>query len=142
MNAHCPISNVNIPRFLAIILAGFIFVFGFEFVWHGMLLMDHYEATMHLWRPKAEMQAYFPYVLATQLAFVAALAFVFTRNYEGKGLSEGLRFGLALGVLLGIGQFGMYAYMTIPLALAALWFVGAVFEVAGLGLLFALIYRK
>ncbi len=142
MITHCPLTGVNILRFWTTILIGFIFVFCFDFIWHGMLLADKYEATLDLWRSKEEMNSYFPWALGNQFAFVLALAFIFTRNYEAKGLSEGLRFGLSMGALLAVMSFGLYPYMPIPLCLATLWFVGTFIQVIGLGLVFSSLYRK
>ncbi len=51
---HCPITGINIPRFLAAAAAGFVFIFGFEFLVHGKLLNDLYDQTGHLWRRKIQ----------------------------------------------------------------------------------------
>ncbi|PCJ97024.1 MAG: hypothetical protein COA45_10410 [Zetaproteobacteria bacterium] len=139
---HCPVTGVNIIRFWSMSLIGFIFVFGYDFVFHGVLLQEQYQATQHLWRGLDEMQLYFPVAMAAQLALSVTLAYVFTRNFEGSGIGEGVRFGMALGLVLGVASFGIYPYMPIPLSLAVLWFCGTFFEVLGLGVIFSLIYKK
>ncbi len=138
----CPLTGVNIMRFLATILAGFVFIFAFDFVYHAILLEGQYASTAHLWRPQETMEEFFPLAMLCQLAYTIALAFVFTRNYEGKGLGEGVRFGLAIGGLLGVAQFGIYPYLPIPFTLAALWAVGTLIQITGAGVVFALVYRK
>ena len=133
---------MNKSRFLLSVLIGFVFVFIFEFVFHGVLLGDMYEQTADIWRTEEEMQSFFHWALLSQLVFVVALAFIFTRNYEAKGIGEGARFGLMFGAFVGVLQFGMYPYLPIPFILAVLWCVGAVLEMVGLGVVFSLLYKK
>ncbi len=138
----CPITGVNIIRFLVAVIVGFVFVFGFDFVFHALLLEDQYKETAHLWRPQETMEMFFPVAMASQLAYVTAMALVFTRNYEGKGIGEGFRFGILIGILMGVAQFGIYPYMPIPLTLALAWLAGTLVQCTVLGVIFSLLYRK
>lgn len=140
MGLHCPVTGVNIPRFLITVIAAFGFIFGFEFAYHGILLKPAYEATMHLWRPEADIIALMPYSFAVQLSMAVLITglFAFTKR---TGLKNGLRFGVILGLLLGILQLSAYTYLPIPLELATAWFSGAFFETLGVALLAGLIYK-
>ena len=133
---------MNKQRFNLCVLAGFIFIFAYEAVFHGMLLKPLYEQTANLWRSPEEMQNFMAIIIAVQLSITAVLAYIFTRNYEGKGIGEGIRFGLMIGLFSGIAQFGMYSYMPITMNLAISWFGGAIVEMIGLGIIFALIYKR
>jgi len=132
---------MNAKRYLMAALAVFVFFVVFDFVWHGVLLADIYNETQALWRPEAEWQALYPWTLLLTLAFAALIAFLFTRNYERKGMGEGLRFGLYIGLLIGLMHAGAYFYMPIPFALAGLWFVGGVLWGLGAGVILAALYR-
>ncbi len=132
---------MNTKRYLLSAVAAYVFMFAFDFVWHGLLLNDQYEASQTLWRPEADMGTYFPVALAIGLALAFLIAFIFTRNYENRGLAEGAGFGLFLGVFLGLTAFGIYPYLAMPFGLAALWFVGGMIEGVGTGLVIALVYR-
>jgi MFS family permease len=133
---------MNVKRYVMAALAAFVFLQAFEFLWHGLLLHDlYYEPTKQLWRPESEMGAFFPVAVAVGLLFAAVVAFIFTRHYENRGPGEGLRFGLYIGLLIGLVMFGFYPYLPIPLGLAVLWFVGGVIEGVGMGLVLALVYR-
>ena len=132
---------MNTKRYTLSVFVGFVFVFLFEFMFHGNILKSTYESTAELWRPEEEMEHFLHWMTLCQLGFVAALAFIFTRHYEGKGIPEGVRFGLMLGVLIGIGQFAVYSYMPISMGLALAWFGGAVVEMVGLGIIFSLLYK-
>ncbi len=133
---------MNIKRFLLSVLACFIFVFFFEWLFHGMILSGIYESTAQLWRTKEEMAGYMPWAIFSQMAFATIFAWIFTRNYEGKGLGEGVRYGLPMGLFIAVMQFGSYPYMPIPLTLASAWAAGAVVEGTSLGIILSLTYKN
>ena len=133
---------MNMARLTLSTLAGFIFVFIFDFIFHGKLLLPLYIETAELWRSEEEMQDFFVWGILSQLAYTAVLAFMFTRKYENKGLGEGIRFGLMFGMLLGVAQFGIYPYMPIPLELALAWVGCSILQITGLGAVFSLTYKE
>ena len=140
MDKHCPVTGVNIPRFLASAAAGFVFIFVSDFVIHGQILADTYAQTPDLWRPHDEM--IMEWMMGGQILLALITAFIFTRNYEGKGLKEGLRFGIMLGALFAVMMSFSYAWMPISLMLALSWAASGIVQGLGLGIIFALIYRK
>jgi hypothetical protein len=121
-------------------LAVFATVFAFDGFYHGMLLKSAYEATASLWRPEAEMEQMFMWCLAMHAAVAFLFVWLFTRNYEGKGIGEGIRFGLPLGALLGVLNAGAYIYMPIPESLALAWLVGGILRGVVMGIVCALVY--
>lgn len=139
---HCPITGINILRFLIATIAGFAFLFATDFVIHQHLLMDLYEQTKELWRPPEAMMSFFPLMLGSQLLMSAITAMIFTRNYEEKGIMEGVRFGFLLGLLFALMMSMSYVWMPIPIALAGSWGAAGLFQGLGLGIIFALTYRK
>lgn len=142
MTMHCPITGCNIPRFLIMIIAGFAFLFGYDYVVHHILLMDLYEQTSDMWRPMEEMESFFPFMLARQVLLVTIIGYIFTRNFEGKGIGEGIRFGIPIGLLLALEMASSYIWMPIPLNLALSWAAGGLGTGIALGVIFALIYKK
>lgn len=139
---HCPITGINIPRFLVSVIAGFVFIFGFDFIIHGQVLADLYAETADLWRPPEEMETYFPFMMGSQLLLALITAFIFTRNFEEKGIGEGIRFGLLLGTLLALLSATTYVWMPIPLLLAVYWAAAGLMQGLGLGIIFGLLYKK
>ena len=133
---------MNMKRFLLCVVVGFVFVFLYEFVVHGVLLKPIYEATAALWRSEEDMKSLCPYGMLVSLAFVSLVACIFVKNYEAKGFGEGVRFGFLLGLLMGLIPASFYLYMPIPGTLALAWFFASFVETIGLGILFAFIYRK
>lgn len=133
---------MNKMRYVIAVLVGFIFISVLDFVFHGIMLAPMYEETAQLWRSEEEMKTFFPLAMAMQFLIVAILAFIFTRNYEGKGIGEGVRFGLMFGLLIGALEFALYPYMPVPISLGGAWVVGALLRAVGLGVIFSLIYKK
>ena len=112
-------------------IAGFIFVFAFDFLVHGMFLKEAYADTADLWRPEGEYKM--PFMLASQLLFVITMTFLFSRNNEGKGLKEGLRFGAFVGLVLASLPLASYSYMPISFCLTACWMGAAFVKSVGTG---------
>jgi ABC-type transport system involved in cytochrome c biogenesis permease subunit len=133
---------MNVKRYVAASVATFVFIFVFEFLWHGQLLGGLYQATQSLWRPQTEMGTYFPLIPLYQALLALVIVFLFTRHYEGKGIGEGIRFGFYIGILLGIVAASMYVFMPIPGILALGWFAGSFIVGLGSGVIASLVYRR
>ena len=130
---------MNVPRFIISSIVVFVFVFLFEFLFHGVFLTGLYEETTHLWRPVGERNMAF--ILMSQIFFSFIAVFIFTRNVEGKGICEGFRFGLYLGLVLGSLQLATYFYLPIPLTLTLGWVAAGVLKGLGSGIVSSLIYK-
>ncbi len=132
---------MNYKRFLISTALVFVFILIFDWVFHGILLMDMYKDTVHLWRPGSERMNFFPLLLLFKIILAAVLTYIFTCHYEGKGIKEGICYGLCIGVLMGVLAARMYCYMPIPFVLAAAWFVGGVSVGLGSGIIMSLTYK-
>jgi hypothetical protein len=135
-------TQLNTTRYLLAALAVFIFTFVFDYVVHGNLLLPLYNETPDLWRTAEDMQANFHWALMSQAFMALVITFLFTRNYEGKGTQEGVRFGFYVGLVLAAPQIGMVAWMPISPTLAFLWAAAAIIYGIGTGVVAALVYRK
>jgi hypothetical protein len=112
-----------------------------DFLIHGVILAPAYVATQHLWRPDMMDKMWIMYIVAAVVSFFFAL--IFSKGYEGKGIIEGIRYGLYVGVMMGVGMaYGTYAMIAIPYSLALQWFIFSIFEyiIAGIGV--ALVFGK
>ena len=130
---------MNIKRFIISSIAVFVFVFLFEWLFHGVILKGIYDQTAQLWRPEGEHKMV--YLFLGQICFSVIAAFIFTRNYEGKGIGEGLRYGLYVGLVLGSVQLATYCYMPIPLVLTLGWVAAGMLKGLGSGIVSSLVYR-
>lgn len=139
---YCPITKANITRLVPAALAAFAVIFAYEYVFHGIVLMDTYMETPALWRTTEDMQAHFSWMLGIQAAFAVLMALFYALFVQTEGLKSGLLFGALLGALFGIAQFGVYSYMPISMALALYWLGGTFVELVLAGAVIGLIYRK
>jgi hypothetical protein len=131
---------MNIKRYCFSFAAVFVFLFLSGYLCHEFLLAELYEKTSELWRAKDEHIMIF--IWLGDLGFAAVMAFIFTRHYEDKGVMEGLRYGLYIGLLLAALKFGTYGYLPIPLVLTFSWMAISIVNGLGAGLVLALVYRK
>ncbi len=130
---------MNVKRFIISSIAVFVFVFLFEWLAHGVILKGIYDQTAQLWRPEVEHKMV--YLFLSQICFSVIAVFIFTRNYEGKGIGEGLRYGLYVGLVLGSVQLATYSFMPIPLVLMLGWVAAGMLKGLGSGVVSSLVYR-
>jgi len=112
-----------------------------DFLIHGVILTSSYSATPDIWRPDMMDVMWVLHIVKIVIAFFFAL--IFSKGYEGKGVVEGIRYGLYVGIMMGVGMaYGTYTMIAISSALAFQWFLFSVFEyiVAGIGV--AMVYGK
>ena len=129
------------PRYIIACIVVWAFMFFFEGCFHGKILDPFYQATANLWRTPTDMQASFHWLVAGQMIFAFLFGYVFTKGYENKGVGEGARYGLLIGLILAPANMVMYAVQPLPVALVAAWCVGGVLELAAAGMILAAIYR-
>lgn len=78
------------------------------FVVHGQLLADEYTAT-GLMRPVEEQQQFFVWMLVAHLLMAGAFVWIYARGKEAKPwLGQGLRFGVAVSLLLVVPVYLIY----------------------------------
>lgn len=124
---------------------GFVVVFVameiMMFLIHGVLLSSAYQASQSVWRPDMMSLMWIYHVLAIIGAFF--FTFIFSKGYEGKGMAEGVRYGLYIGIWMSTGMaYGSYAMINIPYSLALQWFIYGVVEYVIYGVLLALVFGK
>ncbi len=120
-----------------------VYIFLSDWVIHGLILKPTYMATASLWRPEVEMQQGFFFVMLAGQALIAlAMTLIFSKGYEGRGLLEGVRFGLYFSMVGAANNLIFYAVQPLPCALVGAWIgLGTVQSVGG-GTLLALIFGR
>jgi hypothetical protein len=116
-----------------------------EMALHSGVLSGLYQKTAAVWRPQSEMQSLFPLMLIGQAMFGFFFGLIYTKGHEsGKGsLSQGLRFGLWMGLAVGpVMGLLWYVVLPIPRALAVGWGAGAFLQMLLLGAAAGSIYQK
>ena len=136
---NCPITGANIPKLLLSAVVGFGFIFLFDGAYHGKFLMEEYAKTPDLWRAPAEMKM--EWMMGSQFLLALLTALLYSRNVEGKGIMEGVRFGIYVGLVLAVSMASAYAWMPISQNLAMFWGLGGLLTGLGLGVIFSFTYK-
>ena len=133
---------MNVKRFVLACAAVYVIYQIFGFVVHQLLLSDIYKVMESVWRPEAQMMSKMWIMYLTSAVWTVLFCYIFTRGYEDKGAMEGARYGLIMGLFIGI-PFAYESYMIYPitLSLAHAWMVSAVVLSVICGLVLALIYK-
>ena len=131
---------MNTKRWLLASLAVYIAYEILDYVIHGGLLGSIYEQTASLWRPDMMDKMWIMWV--SNAIFSLLFAYIFTKGYEGKGLMEGVRYGLWIGLMIAIPRaYNSYATIAIPYALAFQWWVYGTIQMIICGVIAAAIYK-
>lgn len=126
---------------------GFIAVFIgmaiLDYLIHAVILAPVYmsEPMKSLMRPDMEGKIWIFYVVYLIIAFFFTL--IFSKGYEGKGIGEGIRYGLYVGLLMATPMaYSSYAMYPMPYSLALQWFIYGIIEYIILGIIVAAVFGK
>ncbi|HSD55119.1 MAG TPA: hypothetical protein VLC47_13195 [Burkholderiales bacterium] len=115
-----------------------------SFVVHGTLLHDDYAQLPNLFRPEAESQRLFFYMLLAHVIMAGAFVWIYARGVENRPwLGQGLRFGLAVALLAVVPIYMIYyVVQPMPGVTAVKQIVFDAIVVLLLGALVAYLYRS
>ena len=124
---------------------GFIAVFVVmnltNFLIHQVMLGDLYRSSsmVNLMRPMGDAMLWIHFVTAAVVSFFFVL--IFSKGYEAKGIGEGVRYGLYVGMLTSIPMaYDTYAEMPIPYVLALQWFLYGCLQYIVMGVVTAVLF--
>lgn len=130
-------GSLNLGRFLLATVSVFITTFIYDLVVHGHLLVDTYKGTMMV---VGSGTIGIDFSLLVKLLTLMVITFIFTRNYEGKGISEGVRFGLMIGLLLGLVLVGSHITLSTISTVGLVWIVDMIVHGIVIGVTLSLVY--
>ncbi|HNR89097.1 MAG TPA: hypothetical protein PKM65_12220 [Spirochaetota bacterium] len=131
---------MNIKKYLLASVAVYVAFQAIDFVFHGIIMADTYKALSHLWR--SDMMSYMWIMYLAGVVLAGAFTYIFVKGYEGKGLLEGVRFGIVAGLFMNVmGMFGQYAMYPVPFSLTLIWFGYGMAQYVIGGVIAAAIYR-
>ena len=127
------------------VLIGFVVVFVLmeiaSYIVDYLILGPTYESLKNIWRPDMQSKMWIFILVTVFQAFF--FSFIFSKGYEGKGIAEGARYGLYIGIWMSVGMaYATYAMIAIPYSLALQWFIYGVIEYVIYGIALALVFRK
>ncbi len=133
---------MNVKRFGLACVAVYVVYHVMSFAVNMGFLGETYQALSAVWRPEAEMMSKTWIMFFTSAVWTVLFCYIFTRGYEGRGPMEGVRYGLMMGLMIGI-PYAYESYMIYPITLFLAHAWAATSMVMGIvcGLVLALVYK-
>lgn len=133
---------MNVKKYVTGSLVVFVAIFALDFFFHGFLMSGQYEAIKHILRADDSMMTYMPAMLLGDLIIAFTFCYVFIKGREGKGIAEGIRYGLIIGFGFGVGS-ALITYAVYPLTgyIMLSYFIGYPVMMAIHGAIIAAIYK-
>lgn len=130
---------MDMKKFFFAAIGAFVFVFLYEFLVHGFLMMSQYEQTSTVWRPQAESNMVI--MLISQFLFAVAVAFFYPIVGPDTECKKAIPFGIGLGLVMAMPQIATHNYLPIPLTLSLLWALIAFIKALGSSYIVSKIYN-
>ena len=131
---------MNTKKFLLASLAVFITLLILEFVIHKFLLVTVYESVQEVLRPDMKDKMWIMYL--TGIIFSLLFVYIFSKGYEGKGIIEGAKYGLIIGLVVHlVGSYNQYVVYPLPYSLVLKWFIYGTIEMIVAGIVLAFVYK-
>ena len=131
---------MNTKRFILATLAVFVVSVILDNLIHLVILKGAYEPLVSIFRPDMNSLIWLIYVGSLVFAFL--FVYIFIKGHEDKGIMEGIRYGLIIGLFFLIPtSIGQYATYPLPFSLVIQWFIYGLIEFIIFGIIAAVIYK-
>lgn len=101
----------------------------------------HTPEMMKIMRPESDGTMWIYFVTSAVVSIFFTL--IFSKGYEGKGVGEGVRFGLYAALMMATPMaYDSYASYPIPYSLTLQWFIYTVIQYILLGVVVSTIFGK
>jgi hypothetical protein len=119
---------MNWKRFVVASVVVYVVLQAMDFVINSVFLKADNEALKDLWRPDMASKAWIMYVTAVLVAFL--FTYIFIKGREGKGLAEGVRYGIVIWLFVFVPMMhGYYVMLPIPYIMIFRWLLFSLLEV-------------
>ena len=135
---------MNYSRLALAAVAATVFDACYGFLVYGMLLAPEFTRHAAVYRSEEAGPAYLPLMFGGLFVAILCAAIIYAKGYEGgRGIAEGMRFGLLLGVFVAFAFSGVnYATLNIGRHLAAMVAAAGFVEWLVIGTIIGLVYKK
>jgi hypothetical protein len=115
-----------------------------SFVIHGGLLQADYAQLSTLFRPEAEAEQYFPWMVLAHIMLAGSFVWIYSRGVEAAPwVGQGIRYGIAVALLAVVPMYLIYyAVQPMPFAVVVKQIIFDSVLVVILGLIVAFVYRQ
>ncbi len=100
------------------------------------------EEVKPLFRPQEVLESTQWIRLFTELVWAFFFTFIFVKGYENKGIMEGIKFGIYIGLFYSfVWAYQTYWTYPFPYSLVFQWFIFGLIQCVILGVVAAIIYK-
>jgi hypothetical protein len=131
-------------RFWVSVLVVLVTSIAYNLVVHGIILFSLYEAHKAVFRVPTTEERNLLYLLhlVAQLVFALLFVYIFTKGYEGRGWTEGVRYGVLIGLLTVFPVSAtIVALFPLPFRFLFIWTLSGLVWTVLCGLVTAVVYR-
>ena len=133
---------MNTGRYLIGSLVVFVYLFLIEWVFHSFIMGSYYEQSIELLRSEETGSSYFFWMIAGFLILAFGFCYIFLKGYENKGICEGMRFGLYVGITFSVSTSLInYAVFPYPGSWVIGWVIGETIILVLAGAIMAILYK-
>lgn len=135
---------MNWKRFWPAVLLVYVAYAATTFIIHSLILGGYYMEpdVQGAWRPEAQMSAYSWVRFVTMAVFAFFFTFIFAKGHERKGVMEGIRFGIYIGLFtFFVTSFNQFIIYPIPYAVVWYWIIAGLVQSVLMGIIAALAYK-
>ncbi len=135
---------MNVKKLIIAFVVVFILLEATNYLVNTVILSSTYSnpEISKIFRPMAEMEAKMWRMWIADLVYSFFFVFIFVKGYENKGIIEGVRYGIYIGIFVqfmaAVAQNVVYP---LPAYLAAQWFIYGMIESVIFGVATAMIYK-
>ncbi len=135
---------MNQKKFWIAFIAIFIVYEITNIIIHVLLLGPTYQTAevMVAFRPNEVLEANQWIRIVTEVVWSFFFTFIFVKGYENKGLIEGVKFGVYIGLFYSfVWAYQSYWMYPLPSSLVLQWFIFGLLQCVLMGIIAALIYK-
>lgn len=135
---------MNWKRLWLAALIAFIFLQITDYLIHWVILKGVYGnlATLGVFRNFSGMCGYIWVEIVMTVIFSFFFTYIFVKGYEGKGILEGIRYGIVIGFFwVFVNAYNAFVILPIPYGLVWYWIISGFIQTIIAGILLALIYK-
>ncbi len=129
-------------KFIIAFVVVFVLLEIMGYLINNVFLMSTYEANKAAFRPMQDIMSKMWIMYITDIIWAFFFVFFFVKGYENKGLGEGIRFGVYMGLFFClVNAYSAYVVYPVQYSLTFLSFVYGLIEMIILGIAISLIYK-
>ena len=135
---------MHTKKFWITLVVVFVVMEVLNFLIHGVMLAETYasEPLKSLFRSKEEMEGMMWIMWLMDIVFAYFFCFFFAKGYENKGIGEGLRFGLYIGLFYSMTfAYSSYAIYPLTYGIVLQWFLYGLVVSLIMGVVASLLYK-